>query len=1067
MSTDSNSQVNFNPSWMQPAAPLKNIDRPNGLINRPASEDADASQEMMDPVFAKNRYGREDLLALMGKVSTKPPDGLEQCPFFMEKPQTPIILLALNDTEQRLQQNINSSKALSALSRQDRQNIAGNGAEVGSPSSGGNSGWITAGSNRGGGGNGMSHGHKPAASRWSALAPAGNSNEGQSFRTSRGGGTQSSFNKSSRPPHGDHRSTGVSRYRTPSTNADTQVTSTPSYSENVAKILDSQASHAPPAPANIWAKIGMSVKNENEKPTTGAETERPAFTAQTSADDWLKFKPGLGDESQHPLLYSSNKATNILDTLCGPDSTGPSMETQPQTSPSKPTQQQQKLHSISAPGGVQQPEKIEWFYLDPSSIQRGPFETHQMQGWYEGGYFDASLRLRRGIDKDFITLGELYQINGSTTPFNYNLDVTSQRNPGLTQNFTTSLAEAPIQMSSNLHHSPRIDAAASIWTSLSGNLDNRSASTATSTIAADFSAILSEVPTGVNRGMKSPHDIELENAFLMKQRLMEEEKMKLKEKEEQLRREEREREEKHRRMQEMEMELRRKEEELQRISREKEQELMNKQRQMAEFERQRMEALQLMEQKLRNDHLEQQRRKEEEQRRREQEIEERLQQERERQRLLLEAESQRKREEETKIRMAYEEARRLQFEALEVARRAEEEQRRRLQEENQARVRKDAEEAKAAKDAERRRKKQEKEAKEAEERRQQELEKQRREEDELNRAAIEAILSSSPPPKSEKAPPAPWVTVGGTKTAAKKPSGSSTRKEQDKQAQPLQKTLLEIQQEEEHRAMEEKMIKQKEMLNAHCKNTQEPRHTTQKSAWGAPPQTYQMHAMFSDAPPLPTNSTQQFSTSGTRSWNSVPTTQPVPIPKANNAKSQPQKNQKKQKVDIKLPDNKPKQPDAFTSWIIKRVHELNSSVDAEVFASFIEGLDSPNEAEDYIIGYLGESKVVKDFHREFLQKRIELRPRVQHTAKDDLSGPAAAAGLANFSSSTGAHNSGSNHNGNSSSSAAATKKKKKPTKGQGKVLLDGLGFRPAGDPNRVNAGEIDSAIPPPTSRKNR
>lgn len=36
---------------------------------------------------------------------------------------------------------------------------------------------------------------------------------------------------------------------------------------------------------------------------------------------------------------------------------------------------------------------------------------------------------------------------------------------------------------------------------------------------------------------------------------------------------------------------------------------MNKQRQMAEFERQRLEALQLMEQKLRNDHLEQQRRK--------------------------------------------------------------------------------------------------------------------------------------------------------------------------------------------------------------------------------------------------------------------------------------------------------------------------------------------------------------------------------------------------------------------------------------------------------------------------
>lgn len=52
----------------------------------------------MDPVFAQHRYGREDILALMGK-DTKPPDGLEKCPFFVEKCQTPIILLPLNDTE--------------------------------------------------------------------------------------------------------------------------------------------------------------------------------------------------------------------------------------------------------------------------------------------------------------------------------------------------------------------------------------------------------------------------------------------------------------------------------------------------------------------------------------------------------------------------------------------------------------------------------------------------------------------------------------------------------------------------------------------------------------------------------------------------------------------------------------------------------------------------------------------------------------------------------------------------------------------------------------------------------
>jgi len=31
---------------------------------------------------------------------------------------------------------------------------------------------------------------------------------------------------------------------------------------------------------------------------------------------------------------------------------------------------------------------------------------------------------------------------------------------------------------------------------------------------------------------------------------------------------------------------------------------------------------------------------------------------------------------------------------------------------------------------------------------------------------------------------------------------------------------------------------------------------------------------------------------------------------------------------------------------------------------------------------LGDNKIIKDFHREFLNKRIELRPRVQQPRKD-------------------------------------------------------------------------------------
>jgi hypothetical protein len=54
---------------------------------------------MMDPIFAKHRYGREDILALIPKDQTAPPEGLQKCPFFVEKPLTPIILTGLNETE--------------------------------------------------------------------------------------------------------------------------------------------------------------------------------------------------------------------------------------------------------------------------------------------------------------------------------------------------------------------------------------------------------------------------------------------------------------------------------------------------------------------------------------------------------------------------------------------------------------------------------------------------------------------------------------------------------------------------------------------------------------------------------------------------------------------------------------------------------------------------------------------------------------------------------------------------------------------------------------------------------
>lgn len=54
---------------------------------------------LSDPILVNNRYGREDLLALVGRDS-QPPDGLETLgPFLVAIAQKPIVLTPLNDIE--------------------------------------------------------------------------------------------------------------------------------------------------------------------------------------------------------------------------------------------------------------------------------------------------------------------------------------------------------------------------------------------------------------------------------------------------------------------------------------------------------------------------------------------------------------------------------------------------------------------------------------------------------------------------------------------------------------------------------------------------------------------------------------------------------------------------------------------------------------------------------------------------------------------------------------------------------------------------------------------------------
>lgn len=58
------------------------------------------------------------------------------------------------------------------------------------------------------------------------------------------------------------------------------------------------------------------------------------------------------------------------------------------------------------------PSQIQWFYLDPNGTQQGPYDGMQMQSWYQQGYFQSDLRIRRDGQTSFTTIGEYVNLVG-------------------------------------------------------------------------------------------------------------------------------------------------------------------------------------------------------------------------------------------------------------------------------------------------------------------------------------------------------------------------------------------------------------------------------------------------------------------------------------------------------------------------------------------------------------------------------------------------------------------------------------------------------------------------------
>ncbi|GME91586.1 unnamed protein product [[Candida] boidinii] len=81
------------------------------------------------------------------------------------------------------------------------------------------------------------------------------------------------------------------------------------------------------------------------------------------------------------------------------------------------------------------PININWYYVDPSGTEHGPFNGHLMQQWYTQDYFSLDLKLRRQEENMYTTLGTFIQsINEYIAPFNVPLPPVNNNNTNSHQN---------------------------------------------------------------------------------------------------------------------------------------------------------------------------------------------------------------------------------------------------------------------------------------------------------------------------------------------------------------------------------------------------------------------------------------------------------------------------------------------------------------------------------------------------------------------------------------------------------------------------------------------------------
>eukprot|EP00731_Ephydatia_muelleri_P015458 Em0008g1178a len=162
----------------------------------------------------------------------------------------------------------------------------------------------------------------------------------------------------------------------------------------IAKMMLHPPSSRPPHPQTL------SVTRTMVPSPTVVETPPPAPPRITSPDS-VFLASGSGEEEDPMVAVHLEKAAEALLST-----------EEEEASPVTPSQ---PIISQSQPPSLQSPDLADfskWYYTDPQGEIQGPFATEDMKEWYDAGYFTMDLRVRRACDPFMLSLGHIGQVWG-------------------------------------------------------------------------------------------------------------------------------------------------------------------------------------------------------------------------------------------------------------------------------------------------------------------------------------------------------------------------------------------------------------------------------------------------------------------------------------------------------------------------------------------------------------------------------------------------------------------------------------------------------------------------------